>query len=146
MAAKDIHIYESGNGGEMEIVNGDLLLTDTIYQAIYLALFGGNTEENSEWWGNELFYPNEESKWLISETERVLNNTPLNSQGRETIETAVKTDLEFLKEIINIEVNVSIKSENAVKIEILIRDFDSDVNLEIIWNNLKNELVIDKII
>ena len=45
MSTKDINIFESGSGGEMRILNSDLLMAETIYQTIYLALYGGNVDK-----------------------------------------------------------------------------------------------------
>tara|TARA_R110000850_G_scaffold78869_2_gene170323 strand:- start:2603 stop:3082 length:480 start_codon:yes stop_codon:yes gene_type:complete len=159
MATKDILIYESGSGGEMEILNSDLVLTETIFQTIYLALFGGNIEFNTianspksverlDWWGNELLNPNESSKWFNSDTERVLTNVAINSQGRQLIEQAVKNDLEFLNDVVEITIDVSITSIDTVKISIFISEFENQSNrqLEMVWNNAKNELIIDRII
>jgi phage gp46-like protein len=159
MATKDILIYESGSGGEMEILNSDLVLTETIFQTIYLALFGGNIESNTadnvpksverlDWWGNELLNPNESSKWFNSDTERILTNVTINSQGRQLIEQAVKNDLEFLADVIEVTIDVSITSIDTVKISIFISEFENQTNrqLEMVWNNAKNELIIDRII
>ena len=76
MSTKDINLFESGSGGEMRILNSDLLLTETIYQTIYLSLYGGNVEqdtnneesnlkENFDYWGNQLFYSNNPDKWFL---------------------------------------------------------------------------------
>ena len=42
MITKDLNIFESGDGGELSIINEDLLFGESLYQQIYLALFGGN--------------------------------------------------------------------------------------------------------
>ena len=62
MITKDLNIFESGDGGELSIINEDLLFGESLYQQIYLALFGGNVEENTrqyllteqknDYWGN----------------------------------------------------------------------------------------------
>ena len=41
---KDFSIYESGDGGELLIVDDDFNLTEVLFQLVYLALFGGNVE------------------------------------------------------------------------------------------------------
>lgn len=159
MSTKDLHIFESGSGGEMKILNGDLMLSETLFQTIYLSMFGGNVEENTtgdidqakernDWWGNQLFYPNDESKWFNSNTERTLLETTLNSQGRQKIEEAIKNDLNFLSDVVEIEVNVSVESLDVLKISIFINEFQNqqDRVLEMVWNNAKNELIIQKVI
>ena len=159
MSTKDINLFEGGSGGEMRILNSDLLLTETIYQTIYLALYGGNVEqsttseetdleENFDYWGNQLFYSNNPDKWFNSQTERVLSSVPLNGEGRKLIEDAVNADLQFLNNVVNFEVEVSISSNNRAEIAIFISEFQnqSDRQLKMVWENSRNELIIQEII
>ena len=159
MSTKDINLFESGSGGEMRILNSDLLLTETIYQTIYLALYGGNVEqdttseetdleENFDYWGNQLFYSNNPDKWFNSQTERVLSSVPLNGEGRKLIEDAVNADLQFLNNVVNFEVEVSISSNNRAEIAIFISEFQnqSDRQLKMVWENSRNKLIIQEII
>ena len=159
MSTKDINLFEGGSGGEMRILNSDLLLTETIYQTIYLALYGGNVEqsttseetdleENFDYWGNQLFYSNNPDKWFNSQTERVLSTVALNGEGRRLIEDAVNADLQFLNNVVNFEVEVSISSNNRAEIAIFISEFQnqSDRQLKMVWDNSRNELIIQEII
>jgi len=159
MSTKDINLFEGGSGGEMRILNSDLLLTETIYQTIYLALYGGNVEqdttseetdleENFDYWGNQLFYSNNPDKWFNSQTERVLSTVALNGEGRRLIEDAVNADLQFLNNVVNFEVEVSISSNNRAEIAIFISEFQnqSDRQLKMVWENSRNKLIIQEII
>ena len=159
MSTKDINLFEGGSGGEMRILNSDLLIAETIYQTIYLALYGGNVEqsttseetdleENFDYWGNQLFYSNNPDKWFNSQTERVLSSVPLNGEGRKLIEDAVNADLQFLNNVVNFEVEVSISSNNRAEIAIFISEFQnqSDRQLKMVWENSRNELIIQEII
>jgi len=159
MSTKDINLFESGSGGEMRILNSDLLMAETIYQTIYLALYGGNVEqdttseetdleENFDYWGNQLFYSNNPDKWFNSQTERVLSTVALNGEGRRLIEDAVNADLQFLNNVVNFEVEVSISSNNRAEIAIFISEFQnqSDRQLKMVWDNSRNELIIQEII
>jgi hypothetical protein len=159
MSTKDINLFEGGSGGEMRILNSDLLLTETIYQTIYLALYGGNVEqsttseetdleENFDYWGNQLFYSNNPDKWFNSQTERTLSTVALNGEGRKLIEDAVNADLQFLNNVVNFEVEVSISSNNRAEIAIFISEFQnqSDRQLKMVWENSRNELIIQEII
>lgn len=147
---KDIQLFENGSGGEMLIVNGDLALNETLYQTIYIALFGGNVaqnnkpNENLDWWGNDLLFNEKKTKKFISETERILNTTPLNSRGRQRIQTAVENDLTFLNGVTNISVEVSILSVDSVEIQIFLTD--ANQQLELVWDNAKNQLISNRII
>jgi len=159
MSTKDINLFEGGSGGEMRILNSDLLMAETIYQTIYLALYGGNVEqsttseetdleENFDYWGNQLFYSNNPDKWFNSQTERVLSTVALNGEGRRLIEDAVNADLQFLNNVVNFEVEVSISSNNRAEIAIFISEFQnqSDRQLKMVWENSRNELIIQEII
>ena len=159
MSTKDINLFESGSGGEMRILNSDLLLTETIYQTIYLALYGGNVEqdttseetdleENFDYWGNQLFYSNNPDKWFNSQTERTLSSVALNGEGRKLIEDAVNADLQFLNNVVNFTVEVNITSINKAEILIFISEFQNQANqqLKMVWENSRNELIIQEII
>jgi hypothetical protein len=159
MSTKDINLFEGGSGGEMRILNSDLLMAETIYQTIYLALYGGNVEqsttseetdleENFDYWGNQLFYSNNPDKWFNSQTERALSTVSLNGEGRKLIEDAVNADLQFLNNVVNFEVEVSISSNNRAEIAIFISEFQnqSDRQLKMVWENSRNELIIQEII
>jgi len=159
MSTKDINLFEGGSGGEMRILNSDLLMAETIYQTIYLALYGGNVEqsttseetdleENFDYWGNQLFYSNNPDKWFNSQTERTLSTVSLNGEGRKLIEDAVNADLQFLNNVVNFEVEVSISSNNRAEIAIFISEFQnqSDRQLKMVWENSRNELIIKEII
>jgi len=159
MSTKDINLFEGGSGGEMRILNSDLLMSETIYQTIYLALYGGNVEqdttedesdleENFDYWGNQLFYSNNPDKWFNSQTERVLSTVALNGEGRKLIEDAVNADLQFLNNVVNFEVEVNIAANNKAEIIIAISEFQNQANrqLKMAWDNSRNELIIQEII
>lgn len=155
--SKDLHIYESGSGGELALLNNDLVLSETLYQNIYISLFGGNIEastqgnelENQErldWWGNSLFFKDIPSKQFNSETERVLNNVTLNSSGRLSIKSAVENDLSFLSEIVNFSVNIYVTSINRVIIEIIQSSISNQSQqlFQFIWDNAKKEIILNR--
>lgn len=159
MPTKDIQLFESGSGGEMLIDNGDLSMTETLFQTIYLALFGGNREANTtgnessgderfDWWGNSLLFSNTRSKQFNSNTERALNNTTLNSRGRSVIETAVLSDLRFLNGITDVSVDVAILSSDNVQISIFLNQAENiaERQLQFVWSNARNQVIIQRTI
>ena len=156
---RDIQLYETGNGGDFSIQNRDLSLVETLYQQAYLSLFGGNIEASTkgdelptqvreDWWANSLQFRENKEKQFNSETEQTLNNTPLNSAGRIEIIRAVENDLKYLKNISDVQVNVLILASNKVKIIIALQvpDNQEDKVLQIIWDNARLEVIIDKFI
>lgn len=154
---KDIQLYETGNGGDFSIQNKDLSLVETLYQQVYICLFGGNIEASTkgnelegqvreDWWANSLLFKEKPNKQFNSETEAILNNTALNSSGRMDIIRAVENDLKHFKEVANIKVNAFILSVNKIKITVLLQTPDNteDKILQIIWDSAKLETIIDK--
>ena len=143
-------IYESGDGGQLFIQNNNIQKTSALYVAVYLKLFGGNVEASttsndlsgelrSDWWGNDITQPS--STWINSETERVLKGISLTPAAIVEIEQAVLKDLEGLKEFGDIEVGVNFPSLNRVNIKITIRQVSEDVEILVVWDNTKNEVV-----
>lgn len=157
METKDIMLYQTGSGGDMAVLNNDLVLGDVMFQQVHLALFGGNvktntessyidTEERFDYWGNSLIWGNSKPEQFNSNTERTLRNVVLNSSGRLAILQAVNTDLEAIKSFVNYTASVSLVSTNSVKIAIELSsktNIESKV-LEIIFDNSKNELILQQ--
>lgn len=159
METTDIALYETGSGGDFEIVNNDLLMGETLYQQIYLALFGGNpqastkqsylaTEDRFDYWGNSLIWKDVKTKQFNSQTEKTLLTTALNSSGRLTIIQAITQDLEYLKAIIDLNIEVELLTTNKLKITV---SFSGKANqqdrvLQLVFDNAKNEVIIEKII
>jgi phage gp46-like protein len=159
MNTTDIALFESGGSGDFSIVNDDLLMGESLYQQIYLALFGGNLEadtkqvytekeERFDYWGNSLIWNDVKSIQFNSQTERTIQNNALNSSGRLAIMQAVDLDLHYLSSIITYEVDVSIIS--AIKLSIIVnfteKTNQQDRTLVLIYDNAKKEIIIDKTI
>jgi phage gp46-like protein len=154
---KDILLYETGNGGDMLILNNDLSVVEILYQQVYLCLFGGNIESvtkgdelsseiRNDWWGNSIHLSEKKEKQFNSETEKSLNTVALNSNGRIKIIRAIEDDLKSLKKICNIKVDAQILNNSKLKIMIvlMIPNNKEDKTLQIIWDNARQELIIEK--
>jgi hypothetical protein len=159
METTDILLYETGAGGDFAILEQDLLMGESLYQQIYLALFGGNveastkisyleTEERFDYWGNSLVWKTESNLQYNSETERAIQNNTLNSLGRQNIIQAVNVDLEYLKSLINYSVDVQISSRDRLKIIVSFtqKSNQQDKVLQMVYDNAKKEVIIEKII
>ncbi len=150
--AFDLKIVETGNGGDFVNKGDDLAITESVSTMIYLALFGGNVEESTitktiyaesfDWWANRLLMSSEPSQMFNSLTEKTLNKTALNTEGRTIIENAVIEDLKFLAKIFAIFVKVKLPSLNHVTIEITITKLDKSKEATLIIN-LKKSLAGD---
>jgi len=156
---QDIVIYETGSGGDLQLLGNDIASTSGLFNMVYMAWFGGNPEASTtgneivselrdDWFGNALFFNNEDQIQFNSNLEKALNETALDSAGRITIEDAAKKDLEFLKEIAEVSVSVSILSDNKVSITARLKEPENiEVKeFQLIWDNLKNEVIIEKTI
>jgi phage gp46-like protein len=142
----DILIVESGNGGDISLINGDIQSTDSLSNQAYLAHFGGNTEASTtneevtggrmDWWGNE-FIKDDINMQMNSELERTLNKVALTSSGRLKLVQAAKNDMDFLSNIAKIESEVSISGIDKVQISDKINQGIASFQ----WNATKNELI-----
>jgi hypothetical protein len=154
MSTKDLQIHENGNGGELLIYKKDLATSESLFTLIYISLFGGNYDsstsgnepenlERFDFWGNDLVFKNQKDKQFNSVTEKALNETVLNSSGRLKIESAVKRDLNSLKNIIDLSVSVSILSstEVSVKIKASRKGSKSESVFQFTWNNAIKQVI-----
>jgi phage gp46-like protein len=159
MNTTDIALFESGSGGDFAIVNNDLLMGETLYQQIYLALFGGNiqastestyleTEDRYDYWGNSLIWKDIKTKQFNSETERTILSTTLNSSGRLSIIQAVYQDLNYLNAVVSFTVDVEVLDSNRIRIIVNIsgKTNQQDKLLQLVYDNAKKEVIIEKII
>ena len=157
--SKDLLLFESGSGGDILISNNDMTLVETLFQQVYIRLFGGNTEANTtgseiegrqrdDWWGNSLLFSDTPEKQFNSNTERVLDNVALNTSGRIDIKRAVESDLNSLSNISDITVNVVILAHDKVQISVMLQkpDGEEDKILQFIWDNARQEVIIDRTI
>lgn len=149
----DLQLIEQGNGGEILKKAKDLSVIEGLQNMPYLALFGGNTEMNSSnkrlvteqdfsFWGNNLFFPNDQGVQFNSNTERTLNNTALTSAGRAIIEQAVKEDLKFMKDFCRVAIAVSIVATDKIVIGIQLHEPDNIQRRDFIfiWDATRSEL------
>lgn len=159
METTDILLFENGSSGDFAIMNDDLLLGQSLYQQIYLALFGGNIEANTkttylageerfDYWGNTLIWNDIKTKQFNSQTERAIQNNALNSSGRLSILQAVNNDLDYLNNVINFTSEVSILSTNKLGISVSFgaKTNQQDKMLQMVYDNAKQEVIIEKII
>lgn len=148
----DILIYESGDGGDFELTSNSISLTSAVWNSVYLAMFGGNTEHthtdeeeaagfNEDYWQNDLFFSEDVNK-IISETEHTLTHTVMNSQGLNDLAEAVNEDLSFLSEIATFDIEVEQIAIDKVSILITI----DETQVSYIWDATLNEVIINNTI
>jgi hypothetical protein len=148
-------IYESGNGGLYNIKNNDIQTSGGLGVIVYLKLFGGNVDASTvrnneagqiyfDWWGNNS--QNNSDTWINSETERALRGCDTSFQSLNKIINAIKKDLKPLQEYGDIEVDVTYPEVNRVKIDIEIVQKSSTVEVSLVWDSTKNEVITNNTI
>jgi|SRR5688500_5333998 len=152
----DLKLKETFNGGDIVKATKDFVVIYGLGNMVYLALFGGNveantpqrrvaSEQNFDWWGNELLMNEDQGLQFNSDTERALIHTPLTSSGRAQIQAAVARDLKHMKDFARIGISVAIIATDVVRIGVRVQEPD---NLEsrdfiFIWDATRGELVDD---
>ena len=149
MTARDVRVFETGSGGDLQYNGQDLEGAVSFENFPYMAMFGGNPasitsektegEESFDFWGNELLWSGNPDIQFNSRTEKVLSEVSLNSSGRKSIEEAVKADLSFMGAFSDITVSVELPSLDTVKINILIQEPDNGVEQRFtyIWDGAR---------
>lgn len=140
---RDIRLYETGSGGDFQLTGNRFIQAFSFENFPYLAMFGGNpghpTEEVTEgqerfdYWGNELLWDGNPEIQFNSRTEATLVDVALNSQGRKTIEEAVKSDLSFMTAFAILDINVEIVGLDRVRIDILVQEPENGVQRQFLY-------------
>jgi phage gp46-like protein len=119
----DVLLCQTSNDGDISVEGGITAMSPGLETAAYLALFGGNEDDDGRgdnkfnWWGN--LDEEEESRKYRSETQNLLQSLPPTSGNLLRIKDAVQRDYEFfISEGIatSIDVSVSIPALNRIKI------------------------------
>lgn len=151
----DLVIYETGDGGDLEIKADDLQLISGLTNQVYLALFGGNLaqstdssisddEQRLDYWGNEIL---EKDNQFNSTFEKTLREISLNTSGIRELENAAKKDLEYLQEFATIEINGSLISVSRFELNIhIIEPSEKSTKLKFVWDGTKEEVIEQKVI
>jgi phage gp46-like protein len=147
----DISIYENGNGGEFDYQNNDVVLTEGLFNQVYLALFGGNVEQSTtqdmesprlDWWGNQALLADSPKAQFNSLTERTLREVALTSSGIAQIEQAMAADLAYL----GITFTASAFLDGADRLNLSVKLDQEGEGFLFIWDAAKAEVIESKII
>lgn len=153
--AIDVTIYEEGSGGDLQLLNDDLALSEGLTNQVYLALVGGNLEQSTspdieeleirqDWWANVLL--NEENQFN-SNFERALSEVALNSAGIRVLENAVKEDLEFLTAYADINIESELIGLNRLEIFITLQEPGQEsLKIKLLWDGTRQEVIFNIVI
>jgi phage gp46-like protein len=137
----DVLLFQTVDGGDININNGIVEMSGGLETAAYLSLFGGNEDDDgrddndANWWGNLL--ENETSKQYRSETQFLLQAFPVNSSSILRLESANKRDLAwFVSDAVasSVDSDVTIPGVNKINMDI---DIDA-IGQESSFNFLEN--------
>ncbi len=97
----ELKLTHTPDGGEIEIINGQLVLSDGIDESVYLSLFGGAEEdsglqntESLQWWGNLL--DEDPARKYRSETQFLLRSLPATTGNLQLVDDAIGRDLAWM--------------------------------------------------
>lgn len=119
----DVYIYQTDDGGTVNVNNGTAQMTDSPASAVYLALFGGNEDDPAEsdtsrqFWGNTIEVDTQ--KHYRSKTQHLLQRLPAIPANIPRIKAAVEQDIADLVDtevLVDPEVTVTIPRLNTVRI------------------------------
>lgn len=158
----DLAIQETGDGGDVIFKGGDLVMTNGIFNMVYLALFGGNIEQTTseandpsgdkkqrfDWWGNSVVFQDQSERQMNSLFERSLVDTTLTSAGISRLEEIAKQDLAFLSDYAQVSVSISLEGHNRASIEVVLIEPESTAqsSLRLLWNGTKLEQIKEETI
>lgn len=128
----DFKLYEQGDGGELNIIGGDIDPENTLSNSIYLSLFSGDV------WYN--IFEESDSLKTNDTIEQLLNEFIISTKNLRKLETLINESLNWLIEegiIESIETS-AMPSFESIKISITIKEpNNTDKKYIIIWNNQK---------
>jgi phage gp46-like protein len=122
----DVRLRNTEDGGEIDVVSGQIQMDGGLFNAVYLSLWGGNendsglpVDSNKEWWANKI-EENVDRRYR-SQTQNRLRSIPATPGNLIKIEDAVSADLEWMtKELkTTLAVTCSMPGFNRILIKIV---------------------------
>lgn len=121
----DVLLYQTVDGGEINVVNGITEMTAGLDVAAYLSLFGGNEDDDGsadnsrQWWGNAI--EPDTAGHLRGETGYLLNRLTAAPYNISRLEQAATRDLAWFVSsglATSVSVSVSIPEAYAARFDI----------------------------
>lgn len=130
----DVLLSQTNDGGEIQFVAGQVVMTDGLDVGVYLS-FGGNEDDSGgddtvaqEWWGNK--GETDAAKRYRSELQFLLRSIPAIPANLRRLEDAATRDLAWMLESLADDVTVFVKMPalNTVNIAITVTIDDKAFN------------------
>lgn len=124
MQEGDVLLYQTPDGGNINVEDGIVQMTQGLETAVYLSLFSPD-----DWYGNDT--TDNESEKLHSETELIISKKPQTSKNYQLLVQAIESDLKWLTESLANNVTASVSSDtlNRVNIDVTIEQDSGSTNL-----------------
>ena len=145
----DVLIQQTNDGGEINIEGSLVEMTGGFETAFYLALFGGNQDDNgtqnskNNWWGN-LTEENPDFHYR-SQFQYLLKTLVPISGNLIRLENAAKSDLDVFKRqgaVDSLDVNISLVSTRKIEVIVTILADGENIEIKFIenWKAMEKEL------
>lgn len=121
----DVKLFNLADGGEIEVINGQVTMSSGLDTSAYLSLFGGNEldsglqgDDRKQFWAN--LSETEPAKQYRSRTQNMLRSLPAIPANLLRVQDAVNADLSWmLTDVASaIDVSVSMPGLNRVNITV----------------------------
>lgn len=127
----DIFLFNTLDGGEIDIKDGKALMTEGLETAVYLSLFSP-----SSWFCNEAAV--DDAEVLYSNTQALINSAPQSTKNYRLLEQAISQDLNWLvtnNYADSVQSSVVSNNHSSIKIEIQITQSNDNqlITLETTW-------------
>ncbi len=123
----DVVLFQTVDDGEIEVVNGLVTMSGGLQTAVYISLFGGNSDDDGrksnplQWWGNRI-EPLVENQQR-SETQHALQTVIPIPVNLRKIEQAATRDLAWMKTVgaaTEVSVIATLPALNQIKIDVAV--------------------------
>lgn len=151
----DLSIQLKSSGGDVVVKGNDFELVTSIFNQPLLGLFGGNVEmstqdgtkdlnERFDYWGNELFFQEDQGQQFNSNFERELQNVSLTSAGIQKLQAVLLDDLKYLAPLGTVTANIFIDTVDRINIEVFIQEPGelAEQLFKMIWDGTRAEEII----
>ena len=138
MQQGDVLLFQTNDGGEINVTGGKVELSGGLPSAVYLSLFGGNEDDEGgrdttlSWWGNrDELQPERQYR---SETQNLLQAIVAIPANLRRLEGAANSDLAWLvaqKVATSVTVTASMPALNKIKLTI---EIGGDLTVEFVEN------------
>lgn len=137
----DVKLYQTPDGGEIDVRDGLVDMSGGLETAAYLSLFGGNEgddgrdENPHNWWGNldEI----DPARRYRSETQNILQALALSTGNLRRVEDAARRDLAWFTAsnvASSVSVAASIPGLNRIKLTVDIEAYGEESRFEFVEN------------